>query len=438
MQYYLQNLALVSLDHGHGASPGMATKKTDLDELLHRPSELPGPDEEIGLNAHQPASQNPETPFGEPSQSPVSSHSPQDQTIEAPLDVRARGEADHNVTHAPHGKKFRCRVSGCLQKMTFTLQITLMRHIETQHFPRMTYHCPADPSCTKQYTRRDKLSGHIRVAHFRDPRTMDIDSYKTAIVCPMECHICHSSVNGWPEFYKCFMGHCEVDNEPETLDEAGTIDQEPMRIDQQEEAPTESLISKKTSNSDLVRTRRELNTAAAQKSREQKQAQAQASEDRIKELEEQIARLNQRQAQHQATQPASSNPRIQCKVPGCPSSDKIYQSRSSFQRHVESRHHPQARWFCSFAGCQREENSLEEVRFHFQTKHSLEPAGEARKIDLECPSVCSLCSSPVADWSAFYRCFISHCVSQEAELGPAWEAEGAGSWKGLGSWVSRS
>ena len=129
------------------------------------------------------------------------------EPTEADEDEDAHGEA------APNGKRYQCRFPGCPQKMVFVLASTFMRHIETQHYPRTLFNCPVRRGC-KQYARRDKVSGHCRVAHLKDPRSLDIDGNKVNLPCPVNCALCPRMVRSWPEFYKCFMSHCVIEDEP--------------------------------------------------------------------------------------------------------------------------------------------------------------------------------------------------------------------------------
>lgn len=368
MQDNSQTLASDSFNHGHGATPeDIATEKTGLDGPLYQNAE-----------------------------SQVSSHNPQNQTRREffKLDVKTHDNANHDVTHLD-GKRFRCRYPRCPQKMVFTLRVAFQQHIALQHFPRYTFHCDLCDRSLRM-TRRDKLVSHYKAAHLQAPNSDTIDRQRIDIPCPPRCWFCPRISPSWPEFYQCFMSHCVIEDESERTDvsqpnpaspqsrkhhvtdvpsrgstrysrsglnSAEDIYVHPATMRQHiiaasresfddklsddsdvrnEETPAEPLISEHASNQDPVRLKPELNTGAAQNSRKQKHPQAhwQAIQDRIKELEEQTTRLNQVQAQHQAAEPASGSPSIQCKVPGCPSSDKIYQSLSSFQRHIESRHHP--------------------------------------------------------------------------------------------------
>lgn len=121
----------------------------------------------------------------------------------------ARGEAP------PNGKRYRCKDPRCSQKpQVFTLHATFGRHIETQHHPRVIYNCPVPCGCRQKFTRRDKVGAHCRAAHLTDPNTVNIDGNKVNIQCPAICALCPRVVRSWSAFYKCFMSHCVIEDEP--------------------------------------------------------------------------------------------------------------------------------------------------------------------------------------------------------------------------------
>lgn len=86
-------------------------------------------------------------------------------------------------------------------------------------------------------------------------------------------------------------------------------------------------------------------------------------------------------------------------------------ARSSFKRHLNSRHYPRSKYRCPEEGCgliahRRDKISTHVVISHHRAASRLEI--DACTEEYPCPPFCSLCARKTDSWDAFYQCLLSH------------------------------
>ncbi|OOQ88852.1 hypothetical protein PEBR_11720 [Penicillium brasilianum] len=106
-------------------------------------------------------------------------------------------------------KKFyyRCRCANC----SFLSQnkATFKRHVQTMHYPQYEYSCHFD-DCLPRFHRIDKLKSHYSSVHRTHLSQEKIANSRIVIPVPVLCPLCLRAVQDWPDFYGCFVNHCEA------------------------------------------------------------------------------------------------------------------------------------------------------------------------------------------------------------------------------------
>ncbi|KAJ5548978.1 hypothetical protein N7513_006212 [Penicillium frequentans] len=100
----------------------------------------------------------------------------------------------------------------------------LQRHVEDQHYPSVSFSCPAQ-GCIEVSRRRDKARDHCLLKHEWKPSNAELALYTQPCACPLICFICSAPVSDWKEFYRCFISHCGIDNG--NHDEGSSSDDDP-------------------------------------------------------------------------------------------------------------------------------------------------------------------------------------------------------------------
>lgn len=114
---------------------------------------------------------------------------------------------DPQVPDAANGQHtlFKCPL--CADKAIALAQFPMRRHVSDVHYHQYTYHCP---DCDLVAVRRHRLKEHIMMVHNRSLRTDELEKYKRTHDCPLICALCHCQVQGWKDFYRCFISHCII------------------------------------------------------------------------------------------------------------------------------------------------------------------------------------------------------------------------------------
>ncbi|KAJ5288709.1 hypothetical protein N7478_001739 [Penicillium angulare] len=107
---------------------------------------------------------------------------------------------------------YRCKIPNCTSDTTFPKVETFKRHIDAQHFRKISYYC-TQSGCDRSEARRDKLLQHCMTRHLIKPRKSEVDRKKKAEKCPIVCAICPRMTRSWNEFLNCIIGHSVVEDD---------------------------------------------------------------------------------------------------------------------------------------------------------------------------------------------------------------------------------
>lgn len=124
----------------------------------------------------------------------------------------------NQLSHTPHTTFqsglnlhliYRCRYINLQCNFQTTKKASFKRHITDVHYPQYDFLCHFD-DCLSHFNRADKLKSHYLLVHQTHLSQGEIDNCKISLPVPVSCPVCPRIVRDWPDFYRCFMNHCEA------------------------------------------------------------------------------------------------------------------------------------------------------------------------------------------------------------------------------------